>query len=84
MNKAERESLSYVNYTCPKLDGHLDDLLELVVDKLLEQSAYSRLHRNELLDMFIDDFSVCAERIKDDCTKPLREALIEVIENSSE
>lgn len=84
MNRAERESLSYVNYTCPKLDGHLDDLLELVVDKLLWQPATIHRDRNVLFDMFIDDFSVCAERIKDECTKPLREALIEVIENYSE
>lgn len=67
---AERRSFKMVRETCPDLDETLDDLLEDVND------LFDYDNRDELRVLF----AVAAEKIKDKCTKPLREALVEMIE----
>ena len=66
----EKKSFRYVKETCPTLDEIVHDLLEEVND-YIDYDA-----RDDLIPMF----SGAAEKIKDKCTKPLREALVEVIE----
>ena len=67
---AERQSWKLVKETCPDLDGIMDDLVEDVNDLF----DYDQRDTLRML------FAVAAEKIKDKCTKPLREALIEVID----
>lgn len=73
VNKFERLSYGVVPQTCPDLDGEMDDLLEEVNDK------FDYDCRDELRELF----AYAAEKIKDKCTKPLRDALVEQLEINS-
>lgn len=67
---AEKKSFKMVRETCPDLDEIMDYLLEDVND------LFDYDNRDPLRVLF----AVAAEKIKDKCTKPLREALVEMID----
>lgn len=79
---AERESFKMVRETCPDLDGIMDDLIDAVL------RAQEPWHGTEPIQLdrvtLIELFAVASEKIKGKCTVPLREALVEVIEEKND
>lgn len=73
-SRAERQSVDMVHYTCPDLDRILDDLLDSVVEEML---LWEPTCDTEVREALIAEFSAAAQKVKEQCTIPLREALIE-------
>lgn len=80
MSKAERESYGYIDQTCPIVDALAATCMELIQKDLEE--GLSSLSKN-IIDDARDKIQYRVEtlvgKIKDQATKPLRNALIDVI-----
>lgn len=76
-SRAERQSVDRIRYTCPDLDRILDDLLDSVVEEML---CWQPTCESEVREALIAEFSTAAQKIKEQCTMPFREVLIDAIE----
>lgn len=74
--KASKEARARVDYTCPNLDAAMDDLLDIVMYAVSDYLSDLYVDR-DVRDTLAPEFAAIAQRIKEQCTMPFREALIE-------
>lgn len=81
MSKAERESLNYINETCPKVNELEEQCIELIIKDLELRDIPDMSDLSLLIQRRV---STLVGKIKEHATEPMRSALVEVCSDLQE